>query len=379
MEISKQKYDTLEEVNNIIFSNHLKNNNKINNIIFIYTPPKVGSTSLVSSLRISANHKYSIVHIHDDIMLNSWTGYRNITVNELINFNKLIGRNVIVIDIYRSPLERKMSEYFEKIAPYHFNNTEENINSYNIQKVIDRFNNIFPYIANNDYFQEIYQISTPGSYDFNKKYLLVEHKGIKYIKLRLKDSLEWGKILSSILNTEIVIIKDYNTENKTIGNLYKKFKDTYKIPMNLFLLIENCKYLKYYYTQDERKQYLDDLSKKTTKSINPFSSSEYIFYMKICNENKFYNDFQSDHYIDMGCVCIACSKKRREIFNRVKQGHEIKEKIVHDELVLDLKKNVLNSISNKIKDSLKKKNIIRNSKGKNSKTISNYMNNIINK
>ena len=34
MEISKQKYDILEEVNNIIFSTHLKNDNKINNIIF---------------------------------------------------------------------------------------------------------------------------------------------------------------------------------------------------------------------------------------------------------------------------------------------------------------------------------------------------------
>jgi hypothetical protein len=37
---------------------------------------------------------------------------------------------VYVIDVYRSPIERKMSEFFEKIADMHFNTTEENLNNY---------------------------------------------------------------------------------------------------------------------------------------------------------------------------------------------------------------------------------------------------------
>ena len=54
----------IEIANNILFNNH-----KLKNYIFIYTPPKVGSTSLVSSLRLALCHKYKIIHIHNDIML----------------------------------------------------------------------------------------------------------------------------------------------------------------------------------------------------------------------------------------------------------------------------------------------------------------------
>jgi hypothetical protein len=56
----------------------------------------------------------------------------NISINEIIHYNKKIGKNVFVIDIYRSPIERKISEYFEKLSCHHFNNTDENINKYNI-------------------------------------------------------------------------------------------------------------------------------------------------------------------------------------------------------------------------------------------------------
>ena len=116
-----------EEVLNKLF------NTQSPNYVFIYTPPKVGSTTLVSSLRISLGNSFNIIHIHDDIMLNVLTGINNVTVNEIINYIAQKGKNVYVIDVYRTPIERKMSEYFEKLAPYHFNNSEENINKYSIK------------------------------------------------------------------------------------------------------------------------------------------------------------------------------------------------------------------------------------------------------
>ena len=69
-----------------------------------------------------------------------------IEINEIILYNKHIGRDVNVIDVYRSPIERKISAYFEKIGAHHFNNRDEIVNTYNVNKVINRFNNIFPYI-----------------------------------------------------------------------------------------------------------------------------------------------------------------------------------------------------------------------------------------
>ena len=102
-----------------------------NNFIFIYTPPKVGSTTLVSSLRISLGKSYNVVHIHDDIMLSVLTGINNIKVNDIINYLGNKGKKVYVIDVYRTPIERRMSEYFEKLSPYHFNNSEQNLKTYN--------------------------------------------------------------------------------------------------------------------------------------------------------------------------------------------------------------------------------------------------------
>ena len=56
---------------------------------------------------------------------------------------------------------------------------------------------------------------------------------IKYITLRLKDSNEWGRILTNIFGFTISIIKDYESSNKPIKELYSKFKLFYKIPINL--------------------------------------------------------------------------------------------------------------------------------------------------
>ena len=112
----KSKLPQIKEANDKIFASLLKNNEIYNNLIFIYTPPKVGSTTLVSSIRISASHKFSIIHIHDEIMLNFFTGINSVTINEIIQYNSYIGKNVYVIDIYRTPIERKFSEFFEILS-----------------------------------------------------------------------------------------------------------------------------------------------------------------------------------------------------------------------------------------------------------------------
>ena len=41
---------------------------KNRNIIFIFCPPKVGSTTLVTSFRLSCSHRMTILHIHDEEM-----------------------------------------------------------------------------------------------------------------------------------------------------------------------------------------------------------------------------------------------------------------------------------------------------------------------
>ena len=322
------------------------------NYIFVYTPPKVGSTTLVTSLRVSLGKNYNIIHIHDEIMLSVLTGINDIKINDIIRFLSNQGKNVYVIDVYRTPLERKMSEFFEKISSYHFNNSPDNINKYSINIISDRFNKLFPHIENGDHYFDKYNISEPIPFDFKNKYTVQIINKIKYIKLRLCDSHLWSTILSNILRKDIIIIHDYKTEDKGIGTLYKTFKHEYKIPINYIDFIKNDKYFNFYYNELERNKYLTNLYSKTTNQFIPYTFNEFNFYMNLCLENQYINDIDIEHYIDNGCFCIHCSQKRKEIFFKAKAGEKKFEKIIHREVINEVRNGKIKELNKKIKNTI---------------------------
>jgi hypothetical protein len=331
-------------------------NTSTSNYIFIYTPPKVGSTTLVTSLRVSLGKSYTTIHIHDEIMLSVLTGITNVKIIDIIHFLSNQGKNVYVIDVYRTPIERKMSEFFEKISPYHFNNTSDNISKYSITRISDRFNKVFPHIENGDHYFEKYDISDPISFDFEKKYTVQNVNNIKYIKLRLCDSNLWGNILSNIFQIDIIIIPDYKTEDKDIGQLYQKFKTEYKLPLNYLHIIKNDKYFNFYYNELERNNYLQKWQNRLTSNFIPYTESEYKFYMNLCLENQYINDIDIDHYIDNGCLCVYCNEKRKEIYFRAKAGEKIFEKIVHNKVFVEVNNEKFKELNKKIISSVKQNN-----------------------
>jgi hypothetical protein len=323
-------------------------NTTTDNYIFIYSPPKVGSTTLVTSLRISLNSMYNIIHIHDETMLNVLIGINDIKINDILTYLSKTGKNIYVIDVYRTPVERKMSEYFEKLSPYHFNNTDENVSKYSINRITDRFNKLFPHLEKGDHYFEQYNIENPVSFDFEKKYTIQIINNIKYIKLRLCDSDLWSQILSTIFSRDIVIINDYKTEDKVIGKLYKIFKQQYKLPSNYLEIIKNDKYFNFYYNEIERNIYLEYWSSKLDKEFIPYTENEFEFYMNLCLENQYINDIQIDHYIDNGCFCKFCSEKRKEIYIKAKSGANNFQKIVHSEVINRVNNDNINKIKKKI-------------------------------
>jgi len=322
------------------------------NYIFVYTPPKVGSTTLVTSLRVSLGKSYNTIHIHDETMLSVLTGINTIKINDILNYLAKKGENVYVIDVYRTPIERKMSEFFEKISPYHFNNTEENISKYSIKRISDRFNKLFPHLENGDHYFENYGIENPVLFDFDKKYTIQEINKIKYIKLRLCDSELWSSILSDVFQSDIVIINDYKTEDKGIGSLYKKFKSQYKIPSNYIELIKTNKYFNFYYNEIERNNYLSAWTLRLDNDCISYTEEEFKFYMNLCLENQYINDIQIDHYIDNGCFCKHCTEKRRDIYFRAKSGEKNFKKIIHDEIINEIHNEKINNIMNKVKSTV---------------------------
>lgn len=331
------KIDQLKHINELL---HIPQHNH-HKIVFVYSAPKVGSTSIVSSLRIFAINKMDIIHIHDEEMLKVLTKNPtlSITINELIQYNANLGKDVYVINVYRSPIERKMSAFFEKIGSFHFNASDAEVSHYPIANVTHRFNHIFPWVSNGDHFMDTYPISIPYAFDISQKYLLVCHQGIKYITLRLLDSPQWGQILTTLFGFPIHTIKDYETSNKPIKDLYQTFKASYKIPRALLdevVMKDAC--FAYYYSLDERTRYYNEwLQKSDTTMTEPsYTLEQYKFYETICIENCHIDVVQLDHYFDEGCTCKACNLKRMDTIGKITKGIAITERIAHKEAKQEL-------------------------------------------
>jgi hypothetical protein len=384
---SQEKISAMEELNSKLLN---KNPAPNSNIIFAYCPPKVGSTTLVTSLRLSAAQKFTIIHIHDKTLFsaiseNEFIG--QIEVNDYILYNKLLGKNVYVIDIFRSPIERKISEFFEYIGTLHFNNSEQNINTYNVEKVFRRFNNLFPYLGNSDHYKGFFGLTSfPDKFDFENGYLIQEMEGVKYIKLRLKDSAKWGNILTSILGTPITIVNDYETENKPLSNLFRNFKMFYRIPSNFLEDLKCDASIYYYYNEEETAEYINFWESRQDAFCTSYTNDEYIFYTQMCLENQSQNIIQTKHYIDIGCLCVACSLKRSSLLSKAMRGEVVTEKIVHEDAVneiknvISIKNRIIQQRVNKLNEQINSSNLrIYRPSSRGTSVVKNNMKNIVNK
>ena len=330
-EFSQEKIEKLKYANERLLIHDDLSLERNRKIIFVYCPPKVGSTSLVTSLRLFGYNKFNVLHVHNEQMLKVLYNV-HVTVNDIIKYNSLLGKNVYVIDIYRSSIEHKMSAFFEKLEKFHFNCPLHIIAQYPIEKIIVRFNQVFPYLSNHDYYRNEYNILYPDSFDFANKYIHVNSENIQYIKLRLQDShTYWSAILNKIFNINITIVRDYETVNKpVINDIFKRFKEAYQIPENFLSLIKNeDNAFSYYNNEDDRRAYISSWKSKKVDAFIPFTLDEYNFYTKISEENLYMNEIQQHHYIDSGCYCVACSIKSKEIILRVERGESKIPKIIH--------------------------------------------------
>ena len=330
------KIEKLKQANTALRLDNIEEKFKHNNIIFVYSMPKVGSTSLVSSLRLFAFFSYIIIHIHDEEMLEVLAKINDITIIEIINYNGHLKRNVFVVDIYRSPIEHKISTFFEKIDTYHFNTNFENINNYNSNRLIQRFNNIFPHLANGDHFIDKYNINEITNFDFEQKYMFYPKNNIKYLKLRLNDVSEWRNIINKFFNVDVIVVNDYSSSNKNIKLAYNNFKNNYKIPNNFLEDIKNNKYFNFYYSQREKDEYINFWKNKVCYDFKPMDENEYKLYNSITLENQAVNKIDTTHYMYNGCICKACLIKRGELIIKLKEGKQPNIKIIHEEAVIEL-------------------------------------------
>jgi hypothetical protein len=89
--------------------------------------------------------------------------------------------------------------------------------------------------------------------------------------------------------------------------------------------------LKYYYSQYERDNYLDEWRSKLCDATEPFSQEQYFMYNELSFENQHIGEIQRTHYIDVGCTCTGCKRKRHIMLYKISIGENVDEAIDHEQ------------------------------------------------
>jgi hypothetical protein len=188
-------------------------------------------------------------------LCNEYNKDKGKTCFDVIDYNKKL-KTLYIIDSYRTPIERKISSFFQNInihlPDYKNKKTEE---------IIQIFNNIFlteleNYKSIDELFQH-YKLPSFTEFDFEKKYNIVEKENINFIKIRFCDINSWEHILKNIFNINITIYNDNLSIQKPNNNLYNEFKSLYKIPKDsLHSILEKDDDFKIYCTIEEQEKYI---------------------------------------------------------------------------------------------------------------------------
>lgn len=226
--------------------------------VFVYCSRKCGSMTLTKTF----NQYYKAFHVHNQQDFVNFYKETKYSIFDVIEYNSKTNKDIYVIDVYRTPIERKISSFFQSI-----DNHFPNYKKYNTRTLIKFFNRRFIY--NLEEFQSIdeimkhYDIPVFTNFDFEKGYNIVKKDNIHFIKLRFNDIQNWSKILSNIFNRNINIISDNISDNKEYAHIYKVFKKYYFIPKNYYFnILPNDINFKIYNTEEEQKEYYEKWKKR---------------------------------------------------------------------------------------------------------------------
>ena len=213
---------------------------------------KCGSTTLNYTLK-SSGFKM-IEHIHSKLHFIKLFNH-----DGLLDLIKKCSSNkkLYIIDSYRTPIERKISSFFQhmhqKIPNYKNKNIEELINIFNTEYL----NKIEEYHPLDSIMRELGSDSF-NSFDFNKRYVKKEKGNLIFIKILFSDLKDWGEILSEIFNKKIIIQKKNLSQDKEYHLIYEEFKKKYKTTeYYLNNILRNDKYFKIYNTKEQQEKYIE--------------------------------------------------------------------------------------------------------------------------
>jgi len=323
-------------------------------IVFLYNIPKVGSTTMISSLRLYFSRKIHLYHFHDFQPFHaSIYPFQHDTFWEFIDYLvKEKHHQVYFIDIFREPIEHKISFFFDHFR-FHFPASEDHPPS--MAQIRKRFNQCFPYLAQEDYFFTRYNLpvdSIPSVFPSDGA-LTVEHQGVHFLKLRLRDVAQWGTLVEKFIGFRGRGLRFFK-DNATTQPTYTQFVSEYHPPITWLEETMTYPCIQFYLSETERAEYESKWRAKLAGAgvgdgagdeERWWTPEEYTFYATISHENYPIIRIDRQHYFDEGCVCSACMLQRKSIIQEIaRTGSTATPKIFHQEAKLTLLKKQLSSV-----------------------------------
>ncbi len=252
-------------------------------VLLVYQMAKVGSTSIVASLKQLP--QWRVYHIHQ---LNSKTlkefrerfkkRGRRIPLH-VKNGQYLLtryvnrGRPLKMITLVREPISRNFSAFFG--GRRFVEDGEPDFEGTPTEVWIRRFINEYPHSLPLTWFD--LQVKEPLGIDVYRYpfphdmgYQIIRENGHEMLLMRCESSNDLKvKAISEFIGTEIGELPILNAgENKQYADAYKKFKETIRLPSEYVEKMCTARYTRHFYTEQEIRQVYETWRARTVSGVS---------------------------------------------------------------------------------------------------------------
>ncbi|MEY8214076.1 MAG: putative capsular polysaccharide synthesis family protein [Colwellia sp.] len=248
------------------------------NPVIIYTVGKVGSSTIANTLR-----ERGVQEVQPHSLWYSNIGgyfvtpkasklrkFRNISKTITIRFKtkafllkiRLFGPKVKIITLYRDPVARNISAFFEQF--HHL--SERSVVEYDITELIDMFWEYTNHSAPIDWFDlELKRVMGVDIYqhDFDKSlgFLQFEYDKYKVLVIQMeKLSKLSGEIANFVTLPSFQVSSTNRSDKKVYAEVYRQFKKEISFPRSYLDKMYDTKAVKYFYTNEMISEFYEKWS-----------------------------------------------------------------------------------------------------------------------
>ena len=255
-------------------------NNPNKDIKIVFTPAKVGTRSIVESIKepyakgVIKTHSFRYEKSFDKYLVNFNTFNSSAKPDDLERKKEEIKelkkqKNIKILTLVREPLSRQISAFFNCL---HLFIDERDINNLTTTHLIDLFNE---YSDINSYFRwfddEIRDFFDIDIYDYpfdkEKGFTIIEKNDVQLFLGKLENFNCYVSYMENFLNVgELNFSRRNNALKKWYGNLYEGFKKSFALDKDELSKIYDQNFVKHFYTTEEVENFKEKFLVKNKKN-----------------------------------------------------------------------------------------------------------------